>query len=133
MNRSIYIVHVRWHTRQHSTIQNQDISLIMQFTILRRLLVSFCLVPILGGARLVLCLRSGPLELIIMETYVNRITLISVYVADHNCCMIIYTVFKNTQIALELKMSSSTTFTLCDLSRRCVIFQDQILTMFSIL
>ena len=69
-----------------------------------------------------------------METYVNRITLISVYVADHNCCMIIYTqLSKNTQIALELKMSSSTTFTLCDLSRHCVIFQDQILTMFSIL
>ena len=45
----------------------------------------------------------------------------------------IHTVFKNTQIALELKMSSSTTFTLCDLSRHCVIFQDQILTMFSIL
>ena len=65
-----------------------------------------------------------------METYVNRITLI---LADHNCCMIIYTVFKNTQIALVLKMSSSTTFTLCDLSRHCVIFQDQILTMFSIL
>ena len=45
----------------------------------------------------------------------------------------IHTVFKNTQIALKLKMSSSTTFTLCDLSRNCVIFQDQILTMFSIL
>ena len=97
MNCSVDIVHVRWHTRQHSTIQNQDISLIRQFTILRRLLVSFCLVPILGGARLVLCLRSGPLELIIMETYVNRITLISVYVADHNCCMIIYTQFSETR------------------------------------
>ena len=97
MNCSIDIVHVRWHTRQHSTIQNQDISLIRQFTILRRLLVSFCLVPILGGARLVLCLRSGPLESIIMETYVNRITLISVYVADHNCCMIIYTQFSKTR------------------------------------
>ena len=87
----------------------------------------------MGGARLVLCVRSGPLELIIMETYVNRITLISVYVADHNCCMIIHTVFKNMQIALELKMSPSTTFALCDFSRHCVIFQDQILTMFSIL
>ena len=42
-------------------------------------------------------------------------------------------VIKNTQIALELKMSPSTTFTLCDLSRHCVLFQDQILTMFSIL
>ena len=133
MNCSIDVVHVRWHTRQHSTIQNQDISLVRQFTILRRLLVSFCLVPILGGARLGLCLRSGPLELIIMETYVNRITLISVYVADHNCCMIIYTQFSKTRSALELKMLSSTTFTLCDLSRHCVIFQDQILTMFSIL
>ena len=95
MNCSIDIVHVRWHTRQHSTIQNQEISLIRRFTILRRLLVSFCLVPILGGARLVLFLRSGPLELIIMETYVNRITLISVYVADHNCCMIIYSYQKH--------------------------------------
>ena len=118
MNCSIDIVHVRWHTRQHSTIQNQDISLIRQFTILRRLLVSFCLVPILGGDRLVLCLRSGPLELIIVETYVNRITLIyslcsRSQLLDDN----IYTVLKNTQIALELKMSSSTTFTLCDLSR----------------
>ena len=58
MNCSIDIVHVRWHTRQHSTIQNQDISLIRRFTILRRLLVSFCLVPILGGARLVLLLKE---------------------------------------------------------------------------
>ena len=129
MNCSIDIVHVRWHTRQYSTIQNQDISLIRRFTILRRLMVSFCLVSILGGDRLVLCLRSGPLELIIMETNINRITLISVYLLHDN----IQTLFKNTQIALELKMSSSTTFTLCDLSRHCVIFQDQILTMFSIL
>ena len=72
------------------------------------------------------CIRSGPLQLIIMETYANRITL--------NLCSRsqllhdnIHTVIKNTQIALELKMSSSTTFTLCDLSRHCVIFQDQIL------
>ena len=56
MNSSIDIVHVRWHTRQHSTIQNQDISLIRR--LLRRLLVSFCLVPILGGARLVLLLKE---------------------------------------------------------------------------
>ena len=58
MNCSIDIVHVRWHTRQHSTIQNQDISLIRQLTILRPLVVSFGLVPILGGARLVLLLKG---------------------------------------------------------------------------
>ena len=41
--------------------------------------------------------QVSTLELIIMETYVNRITLISVYVADHNCCMIIYTQFSKTR------------------------------------
>ena len=73
-----------------------------------------------------IALRSGPLQLIIMETYVNGITLIlcsrSQLLHDN-----IHTVIKNTQIALKLKMSSSTTFTLCDLSRHCVFFQDQIL------
>ena len=58
MNCSIDIVHIRWHIRQHSIIQNQEISLIRRFTILRGLLVSFCLVPILGGARLVLLLKE---------------------------------------------------------------------------
>ena len=59
-----------------------------------------------------------------METYVNRITNFSRSQLLHDN---IHTVFKNTQIALELKMSSSTTFTLCDLSRNCVIFQDKYL------
>ena len=61
-----------------------------------------------------------------METYVNGITLIlcsrSQLLHDN-----IHTVIKNMQTALEMKMSSSTTFTLCGLSRYCVIFQDQIL------
>ena len=62
------------------------------------------------------CLRSAPLELIIMYTYVNGITLIlcsrSQLLHDD-----IHTVIKNTQIALELKISPSTTLTWCDLSR----------------
>ena len=46
-----------------------------------------------GNDFTVICLRNGPLELVIMEAYVNRITLI---LADHNCCMIIYTQFSKT-------------------------------------
>ena len=31
-----------------------------------------------------------------VELHFNRITLISVYVADHNCCMIVYTQLSKT-------------------------------------
>ena len=45
MECSIDIVHLRWHTYQHSTLQNQEIS---GGLLLWLVLLSFCLVPILA-------------------------------------------------------------------------------------
>ena len=130
MKCSIDIVHVRWHTCQHSTIQNQEISGgLLYCGVFWFHFVKFQFWPL--GARLVLLLKEWAFT-VHGNIYVNRITLIlcsrSQLLHDN-----IHTVIKNMQTALELKMLSSTTFTLCDLSRHCVIFQDQILTMFSIL
>ena len=45
MECSIDIVHLRWHTYQHSTLQNQEI---LGGLLLRLVVLSFCLVPILA-------------------------------------------------------------------------------------